>query len=147
MTDRLNLLNRILAGSHSSKLQHRAPSEIRLNLSHVRKTLESGIPVPPSATSLDVVGQWLLCCAGDSPTEGPGTAERREKTRVSFIKLFFIHKVVKAKASGAAKYPVIHKEAVRKSLRNIDLTGTYAGFFHWTFQQAAGILIARWGHL
>ena len=40
-------MNRITAGSHSSKLQHRAPLEIRWNLSHVRKTLESGIPVPP----------------------------------------------------------------------------------------------------
>jgi hypothetical protein len=66
---------------------------------------------------------------------------------VPLIKLFCIHKVVKAKASGAAKYPVIHKEAAKKSLRNIDLTGTCPGFFLWTFQQAAGILIARWGHL
>lgn len=63
------------------------------------------------------------------------------------MKLFCIHKVVKAKASGVAKYLALHKEAVKKSLRNMDLTGTCPGFLHWTFQQAAGILIARWGHL
>jgi hypothetical protein len=53
-----------------------APRErfMQPNLSHVRKTLESGIPVLPCATSLDVVGQWLLCCAGASPTESPCTA-------------------------------------------------------------------------
>jgi hypothetical protein len=63
--------SKFFAGFHWSKLQHRAPLEIPANLSHVRKTLESGIPVPPSATSLDDVGQWPLCCAGASPTEGP----------------------------------------------------------------------------
>ena len=71
--------SKICVDSHSSKLQHRAPLEIRSNLSHIRKTLESGIPVLPSATSLDVVGQWLLCCAGASPTEGPSTSEHAEK--------------------------------------------------------------------
>lgn len=81
--------SKICVGSHSSKLQHRAPLEIRSNLSHVRKTLESGIPVPPSATSLDVVEQWLLCCAGASPTEGPYTETQRE-TRVFSMKLFWI---------------------------------------------------------
>src|SRR5580693_79459 len=100
-------MNRTAAGSHSSKLQHRAPLEIRSNLSHVRKTLESGIPVLPSATSLDVVGQWLLCCAGASPTEGPCTSDTRRKIRVSLTKLFCIRKVVKAKANEAAKYPTI----------------------------------------
>src|SRR5580658_9972884 len=72
-------MNRIPAGSHSSKLQHRAPLEIRRNLSHVRKALEPGIPVPPCATSLDVVGQWHLCCAGASPTEGRCIVEEKRK--------------------------------------------------------------------
>ena len=96
---------------HSSKLQHRAPFKIPPNLSHVRKTLESGISVPPSATSLDVVGQWLLCCAGASPTEDPLTLTRRKKN-VSGLKVFCAGNVVKPKASFAAKYPSIHKECV-----------------------------------
>ena len=37
------------ASSHSSKLQHRAPLEIVADLSHLRKTLESGVPVLPSS--------------------------------------------------------------------------------------------------
>jgi hypothetical protein len=55
-------------------VQASAPRPVRslLGLSHVRKTLNPGIPVlPVLPTSLDVVGQWLMCCAGASPTEDP----------------------------------------------------------------------------
>ena len=55
--------NQILAGSHSSKLQHRAPLEIHPNLSHVRKTLESGIPVPPFAQHLSMLPGSGFCVA------------------------------------------------------------------------------------
>jgi WD40-like Beta Propeller Repeat len=46
---------------------------------------------------------------------------------VSFIKIFCIQKVVKAKPTDAAKYPVIRKEAVRKSLKDRARTNC-AGF-------------------
>jgi hypothetical protein len=117
--------SKICVGSHSSKLQHRAPLEIRSNLSHVRKTLESGIPVPPSAPSLDVVGQWLLCCAGASPSEGPYTKTQRE-TRVSSMKSFWIQKVVKAKTNEAAKYLLIHKQTIRESPKKIEFARAQA---------------------
>ena len=55
--------NQILAGSHSSKLQHRAPLEIHPNLSHIRKTLESGIPVLPIAQHLSMLPGSGFCVA------------------------------------------------------------------------------------
>ena len=56
---------------HWFKLQHRAPLEVP-NLSHIRKTLSPGGPVPPARpASFETVGQWLVCCAGASLTEDP----------------------------------------------------------------------------
>lgn len=75
-----------LAGSHSSKLWHRAPLEISVDLSHVRKTLDPGIPVLPNEASLDAAGQWLLCCAGASPTEGPFQFRREWRTPTNVLK-------------------------------------------------------------
>jgi hypothetical protein len=63
---------------HSFKLWHRAPSESDrppISLSHVRQTLESGVPAPPRSASLDAAGQWLVCGAGTSPTEIPRNHE------------------------------------------------------------------------
>src|SRR6516165_8756427 len=49
---------------HSSKLQHRAPSKVHAadhgNLSHLRKTLDSGVPVLPR-TSLSR-NCWAVAC-------------------------------------------------------------------------------------
>ena len=39
--------------------------------SHLRKTLLPGVPVLPRAISLEIGGQWPVCCAGASPTEDP----------------------------------------------------------------------------
>jgi hypothetical protein len=63
------------------------------------------------------------------------------------MKLFCIRKVVKAKPNEAAKYPTIHKEAVRKSPKGPVRTNLLWPLFRWTIRQAAGILIARSGHL
>src|SRR5262249_13749317 len=41
------------------------------NPSHLRKTLVPGISVLPRAISLEIDGQWPVCCAGASPTEDP----------------------------------------------------------------------------
>jgi len=41
------------------------------NPSHLRKTLLPGVPVLPRAISLEIGGQWPVCCAGASPTEDP----------------------------------------------------------------------------
>ena len=41
------------------------------NPSHLRKTLVPGISVLPRAISLEIDGQWPMCCAGASPTEDP----------------------------------------------------------------------------
>lgn len=49
-----------------------APRERLFHLSHLRKTLNPGVPVlPVMPASLDTVGQWLVCRAGASPTEDP----------------------------------------------------------------------------
>jgi hypothetical protein len=57
----------------SSKLQHRAPSKVPVtpdgDLSHLKKTLDTGVPVLPVSASLEADGQWRMCCAGASPTE------------------------------------------------------------------------------
>jgi len=45
------------------------------NLSHLRQTLNPGVPVLPYLrASCDALGQWLVCCADASPTEDPDTA-------------------------------------------------------------------------
>jgi hypothetical protein len=62
------------------------------------------------------------------------------------IKIFSIQKVVKPKTNDQAKYLPIHKEAVRKSPRIVSARPR-ARCFDWTIHRAAGILIARWGHL
>jgi len=55
---------------------HRKRSE---DLSHVRKTLNPGVPVLPlRQTSFEVVGQWPVCRAGASPTEEPCVLLRLE---------------------------------------------------------------------
>jgi hypothetical protein len=51
-----------------------------------------------------------------------------------------------AKSERSGEYLLIRKEAVKKSPR---IAWARAGvcFFDWTIHRAAGILIARWGHL
>ena len=73
---------------HSYKLWHRAPSESGRSptgLSHVRQTLESGVPAPPRSTSLDAAGQWLVCGAGTSPTEIPRIDPTTSRTAGSLL--------------------------------------------------------------
>ena len=48
-----------------------APRKGLANPSHLRKTLVPGISVLPRAISLEIDGQWPVCCAGASPTEDP----------------------------------------------------------------------------
>src|SRR5579864_142648 len=51
-----------------------AHRERSCDLSHIRKTLNPGVPVLPlRPASFEAVGQWLVCCAGASPTEDPCT--------------------------------------------------------------------------
>lgn len=55
-------------------VQASAPRPVRspIGFSHIRKTLNPGVPVLPFfPASLDAVGQWPVCCAGASPTEDP----------------------------------------------------------------------------
>jgi hypothetical protein len=45
------------------------------NLSHLRQTLNPGVPVLPYLrASCDALGQWLVCRADASPTEDPDAA-------------------------------------------------------------------------
>ena len=45
------------------------------NLSHIRQTLNPGVPVLPYVrASCDALGQWLVCRADASPTEDPDAA-------------------------------------------------------------------------
>ena len=62
----------------SPLVQASAPRPVKEGdlLSHLRKTLDPGVPVLPLPTSLEVGGQWPVCCAGASPTEDPMTARR-----------------------------------------------------------------------
>ena len=56
----------------SPLVQASAPRSVRvLHPSHLRKTLLPGVPVLPRAISLEIGGQWPVCCAGASPTEDP----------------------------------------------------------------------------
>ena len=41
------------------------------DLSHVRKTLNPGVPGLPCRTSFDAEGQWPVCRADASPAEDP----------------------------------------------------------------------------
>ena len=45
--------------------------ERRAGLSHLRQTLNPGVPVLPWSASLDALGQWPVCHTGASPTEDP----------------------------------------------------------------------------
>ena len=112
-------MNRIPAGSHSSKLQHRAPLEIHPNLSHVRKTLGREFLFHPCNIS-------RCCRAVASVLRGSlayrGSLYCRRTAQnifcASSTKLFCIQNDVKSKANEACKYPLIHKEAVRKSRKS-----------------------------
>ena len=47
------------------------------DLSHLRQTLNPGVPVLPHwRASCDALGQWLVCRADASPTEDPDAASR-----------------------------------------------------------------------
>ena len=140
-------MNRIPAGSHSSKLQHRAPLEIHPNLSHVRKTLGREFLFHPCNIS--------RCCRavasvlrGSLAYRGSLYCRRTAQTIfcASSTKLFCIQNVVKPKANDACKYLLIHKEAIRKS-RKSGRADPRAVRPHWTIGRRAGILIAPWGHL
>jgi hypothetical protein len=133
-----------LAGSHSSKLWHRAPLEIGFDLSHVRKTLEPGIPVLPNEASLDAAGQWLLCCAGASPTEGPYQFRRAWRTPTN---------VLKQNNSGSFRVSSRKRPIMKKSCQvfiKIFLLreGSENPFLLSPLSEAGrGIPIARPGHL
>jgi hypothetical protein len=57
-----------------------APRAVRSHyagISHLRQTLNPGVPVLPHLrASCDALGQWLVCRADASPTEDPDTASR-----------------------------------------------------------------------
>jgi hypothetical protein len=133
-----------LAGSHSSKLWHRAPLEIGFDLSHVRETLESGVPVLPKEASLDAAGQWLLCCAGASPTEGPFQFRREGRTPTN---------VLKQSNSGPFRVSsgkrLIMKKSCQDFIKIFLLRAGEENPFHLSTLSEArrGIPIARPGHL
>jgi hypothetical protein len=126
------------------------------NLSHVRKTLESGVPVTPCAQHLSTLPGSGFCVARKprlSRVPVP-RADRAKRFRATWTKLFCIAKVVKTKANGSRKYLLIHKEAIRKSRKTTPAEAPACGtrsprscFPHWTIVRCAGILIAPWSHL
>ena len=57
--------------SFSTARRERSRPNCNGDLSHLRKTLNPGIPGLPCRTSFDAEGQWLMCRADASPTEDP----------------------------------------------------------------------------
>lgn len=57
--------------SFSTARRKRSRRKSSYDLSHIRKTLNPGVPGLPCRTSFDAEGQWPVCRADASPTEDP----------------------------------------------------------------------------
>jgi hypothetical protein len=119
LQDRLIDRKTTASRSHSSKLQHRAPQEIPSNLSHVRKTLGSGVSVLPIATSLDDAGQWLLCYAGARLSRVREPHFQNSSGKMKFLRSAQakINGGVDAVKANTVLFTVIVREVVKKASR------------------------------
>src|SRR5579872_4157185 len=66
-----NYRERLLTDSPTGPSFSTARRERSEDLSHIRETLNPGVPGPPCLASLDASGQWPVCRADASPTEDP----------------------------------------------------------------------------
>jgi len=66
-----NYRERLLTDSPTGPSFSTARRERSSDLSHIRETLNPGVPGIPCVASLDASGQWLVCRADASPTEDP----------------------------------------------------------------------------
>jgi hypothetical protein len=68
----------------SPHVQASAPRPVRSLLASAtleKPLIREFLFYPPYPTSLDIVGQWLMCCAGASPTEDP----QRQSTQTTLF--------------------------------------------------------------
>jgi len=76
-----NYRERLLTDSPTGPSFSTARRKRSHDLSHVRETLNPGVPGRPWRTSFDAGGQWLVCRADASPTEDPCKSGERNRKR------------------------------------------------------------------